>query len=255
MSREHLSRLWRLNMSNTLAINLMDSIITSDMTNVTFSLVISILLSSFVFGAILSILYVMTNRRDGYSKGMSYTLIMLPSILAILCVVSSNLSGAGNSSTALSAISIGGALTIIRFRSTQGSPKDLAYIFAALTLGLACGRGFIAVAAILDLFMVIVMVVLMFVKFGDARNPKKLLKITIPESLNYVGVFDEILAKYTTQWSVVKIKSSNFGTMFELRYAVNFKKDVNTKEMFDEIRCLNGNLDISLENYVYDVMA
>jgi len=244
-------------MLNSVTLSIMDSIITSTMTSVTFSLVISILLSSFVFGAILSLLYILTNRRDGFSKGMSYTLIMLPSILAVLCIVSSNLSGAAGagSSTALSAISIGGALTIIRFRSTQGSPKDLAYIFAALTLGLACGRGFIAVAAILDLFMVVVMVALMFVKFGDQRNPKKLLKITIPESLNYVGVFDEILSKYTTQWSIVKIKSSNFGTMFELRYAVNFKKDVNTKDMFDEIRCLNGNLNISLENYVYDVMA
>lgn len=242
-------------MLNTATLSIMDSIITPTMTSVTFSLVVSIILSSFVFGAILSALYILTNKRDGFSKGMSYTLIMLPTILAVLCIVSSNLSGAGNSSTALSAISIGGALTIIRFRSTQGSPKDLAYIFAALTLGLACGRGFIAVAAILDLFMVIVMIALTFVKFGDQRNPKKLLKITIPESLNYVGVFDEILAKYTTQWSIVKIKSSNFGTMFELRYAVNFKKDVNTKDMFDEIRCLNGNLNISLENYVYDVMA
>ena len=241
-------------MFNLISLGIMDSIINDDMISLTFGLVIKILLSSFLFGAILSALYILTNRRDGYSKGMSYTLIMLPSILAMLCVVSSNLTNA-NSASALSAISIGGALTIIRFRSTQGSPKDLAYIFAGLTLGLACGRGFIAVAAVLDIFMVLVMIALTFIKFGDTRNPKKLLKITVPESLNYVGVFDEILAKYTTQWSIVKIKSSNFGTMFELRYAVNFKKDINTKEMFDEIRCLNGNLNISLENYVYDVQA
>lgn len=242
-------------MSNYLAINLMDTIITSDMTGVTAGLVFKILISSLIFGIILSVLYIFTNRIDGYSKGMSYTLIMLPSILAILCVVSSNLSGAGNSSTALSAISIGGALTIIRFRSTQGSPKDLAYIFAALTLGLACGRGYIGVAAVLDIFMVVVMIVLMFIRFGDARNPKKLLKIVIPESLNYVGVFDEILKKYTVRWDVVKVKSTNFGTMFELSYTVNFKKDANQKEMFDEIRCLNGNLNISIQNFVYDVEA
>lgn len=242
-------------MSNYLAINLMDTIITSDMTGVTAGLVFKILISSLIFGIILSVLYIFTNRIDGYSKGMSYTLIMLPSILAILCVVSSNLSGAGNSSTALSAISIGGALTIIRFRSTQGSPKDLAYIFAALTLGLACGRGYIGVAAVLDIFMVVVMIVLMFIRFGDARNPKKLLKIVIPESLNYVGVFDEILKKYTVRWDAVKVKSTNFGTMFELSYAVNFKKDANQKEMFDEIRCLNGNLNISIQNFVYDVEA
>ncbi len=242
-------------MSNYLAINLMDTIITSDMTGVTAGLVFKILISSLIFGIILSVLYIFTNRIDGYSKGMSYTLIMLPSILAILCVVSSNLSGAGNSSTALSAISIGGALTIIRFRSTQGSPKDLAYIFAALTLGLACGRGYIGVAAVLDIFMVVVMIVLMFIRFGDARNPKKLLKIVIPESLNYVGVFDEILKKYTVRWDVVKVKSTNFGTMFELSYAVNFKKDANQKEMFDEIRCLNGNLNVSIQNFVYDVEA
>lgn len=242
-------------MSNFLAINLMDTIITSDMTAVTLSLVLQILLGSLLFGIILSVLYIFTNRIDGYSKGMAYTLIMLPSILAILCVVSSNLSGAGTSSTALSAISIGGALTIIRFRSTQGSPKDLAYIFAALTLGLACGRGYLGVAAVLSLFMVVVMVVLMFVRFGDAKRPKKLLKITMPESLNYEGVFDEVFKKYADRWDVVRVKSSNFGTMFVISYAIHFKKGVSQKEMFDEIRCLNGNLNISIENFVYDVMA
>ena len=232
----------------------MDTIITSDMLNVTFALVMTILMASLLFGAALSILYILTNRRDGYSKGMAYTLIMLPAILAILCVVSSNLSNA-NSATALSAISIGGALTIIRFRSTQGSPKDLAYIFAVLTLGLACGRGFLGISAVLVMFMIIVMIVLTYVRFGDAKNPKKLLKVTLPESLDYEGIFDEILDKYTVQADLVKIKSSNFGTMFELHYAVNFKKGINTKEMIDEIRCLNGNLNIAIQNYVYDVQA
>ena len=212
----------------------MDTIITSDMLSVTFELVMTILLASLLFGIVLSVLYIRTNRRDGFSKGMAYTLIMLPSILAVLCVVSSNLSNA-NSASALSAISIGGALTIIRFRSTQGSPKDLAYIFAALTLGLACGRGFIGVAAVLVIFTTIVMVVLSYIHFGDTKNPKKMLKVTLPESLDYEGIFDEILAKYTVQADLVKIKSSNFGTMFELHYAVNFKKGINTKEMIDEI--------------------
>ena len=238
--------------------NPMDSIITTDTLSktagLTLSLVLFVLFASLMFGAVLSVLYIVTNKRDGFSKGMAYTLIMLPSILAMLCLVSSNVSGA-NSTTALSAISIGGALTIIRFRSTQGSPKDLAYIFAALTLGLACGRGFIGVSAVLVLFMAVVMIVLSFVRFGDTRNPKKLIKITLPESLNYDGVFDEILAKYTTQWDVVKIKSTNFGTMFEVSYAINFKKGVNTKDMIDEIRCLNGNLNIQIQSYVYDVQA
>jgi len=232
----------------------MDSIITSDMLSVTFALVMTILLASLLFGAALSILYILTNRRDGFSKGMAYTLIMLPAILAILCVVSSNLSNA-NSATALSAISIGGALTIIRFRSTQGSPKDLSYIFAALTLGLACGRGFIGVSAVLVAFMIVVMVVLSYIRFGDSKCPKKLLKVTLPESLDYEGIFDDILAKYTVHADLVKIKSSNFGTLFELHYAVNFKKGINTKEMLDEIRCLNGNLNISIQNYIYDVQA
>ena len=232
----------------------MDSIIASDMLSVTFALVMTMLLASFILGAMLSILYMVTNRRDGFSKGMAYTLIMLPSILAILGLIFSNLTG-NNSAMTPSAIAIGGALTIIRFRSTQGSPKDLAYIFAAMTVGLACGRGFIGVSAVLVVFMVFVMVVLSCIRFGDAKNPKKLLKVTLPESLDYEGIFDDILDKYTVHADLVKIKSSNFGTMFELHYAVNFKKGINTKEMIDEIRCLNGNLNIAIQNYVYDVQA
>ncbi len=242
-------------MKTFLAVNLMQSIIDSqNLSEISFVLLIEILLSGLVFGLLISALYMFTNRLDGYSKGMAYTLMMLPPILSVLCLVSSNLSGAG-STTVLSAVSIGGALTIIRFRSTQGSPKDLAYIFASLTLGLACGRGYIGVAAVLAVLVSVVMIILMFVRFGDQRNPKKLLKVVVPESLNYVGIFDEILNKYCVHWEVCKVKSSNFGTMFELSYAVNFKKGANQKEMFDEIRCLNGNLNIVLENFVYDVEA
>lgn len=79
-----------------------------------------------------------------------------------------------------------------------------------------------------------------------------MLKISIPESLNYVGVFDEVFGKYLSNWQLSKVKSSNFGTMFDLSFVVNFKKDINQKEFLDELRALNGNLNIMIQDYVFN---
>jgi len=152
----------------------------------------------------------------------------------------------------VTAFSIAGAFSIIRFRSTQGNPKDLAFIFLTLAIGLACGKGYILAALILVALVCLVMIALSLIGFATPRAVKKLLKITIPENLSYEGVFDEIFSKYLVKSSLVKVKSTNYGTMFDLSYEIAFKKDVSHKEFIDDLRTLNGNLNISISEVVID---
>lgn len=194
-------------------------------------------------GVIVSLVYMFVNRKEKYSRGLAFTLIMLPAITSTIILLCN---------TMVTAFSIAGAFSIIRFRSTQGNPKDLAFIFSTLAIGLACGKGYLLAAVILVAVICVVMIALSLIGFATPRSIKKLVKITIPENLNYEGVFDEVFGKYLASNNLVKVKSTNFGTMFDLSYEVTFKKDVSHKAFIDDLRTLNGNLNISISEVVVD---
>lgn len=213
-------------------------------TQFTVGAVISVLGSALLLGVVLSLVYIFSSRKERYSRGLSITLIVLPIIISTVIMLVSD--------SFARAFGLAGAFSIIRFRSTQGNPKDLAYIFAGLAIGLACGMGYILAGVIITVIICVVLLVLGLVKYGSPIAPPMLLKITVPESLNYVGVFDECLGKYATSWKLIKVKSNNFGTMFDLSFDIRLKKGINEKEFIDDLRCINGNLNIMLQNNAAD---
>ncbi len=197
-------------------------------------------------GILFALMYMFVNRAEGYSRGFATTMILLPTILAVIVLVLN-----GNNSWA-TGLSIAGIFSVIRFRTTHSNPRDLSLVIGALGAGIACGTGLVVAGLLLTAVICVVMIVLSLISFGTPRVPRMSLKITIPESLNYVGVFDEVFGKYASNWNLEKVKSSNFGTMFELTFQISFKKGINQKEFLDDLRTLNGNLNIMLQNYVYD---
>ena len=78
------------------------------------------------------------------------------------------------------------------------------------------------------------------------------LKITIPENLNYNGLFDQVFAKYTTDTVLRRVKTTDFGTLFDLVYSIRLRTDADQKKFIDDIRALNGNLNVTLVLYKYD---
>jgi len=215
--------------------------ITSNITVMSLLLVIGV---AFGLGVVLSLTYLFLNRKVVISKGFATTLVVLPVVIsAIIFLVQDSWARA---------FSLAGVFAIIRFRTTQSNPRDLMLVFATLAVGLSCGTGYILVGVILVAFICVVMIVLSLIRYGEPRNPKMRLKVTIPEDLNYVGVFDEVMGKYTTESRLVRVKSTNFGTMFDLTFDLVFKKDVNEKEFIDALRETNGNLTIVLQNYTYN---
>lgn len=139
-----------------------------------------------------------------------------------------------------------GAFSIIKFRSAPGDPKDIAYVLFTMAAGLACGVGSFAYAVLFTAVLCMLMVILDFFKYGAVSTSQKQLKIAIPEDLDYEGAFDDIFAKFTTGNELKKVKTTNLGSLYELVYIVTIKNETSQKEFLDELRCRNGNLNITL---------
>ncbi|GKG89161.1 DUF4956 domain-containing protein [Gordonibacter urolithinfaciens] len=191
--------------------------------------------ASIVLGAAVAAIYMF---RHTYSKNFVVTLALLPLIVQmVITLVNGNL-GAG--------IAVMGVFNLVRFRSIPGSAKDIGNVFLAMAIGLATGMGFIALAVLFTVIVGIVNVVYVLSPFGKQKAPEKMLKITIPEDLEYDGVFDGVLARYTDEHELVEVQTTNMGSLFLLEYAVRMKEPGAEKRMIDEVRCLNGNLKVVL---------
>ncbi len=203
----------------------------------TLSGTLAVLGASLALGLFISLVYMATHDGD-HSTGFTVTLIMLPAIISIIILlVGSNIARA---------FSLAGAFSLIRFRSAPGDPKDIAYVFFTLGVGLACGMGYIGYAALFAVILCGVMAALHYSGFGKPKAGLMQLKITVPENLNFQGAFDDILANYASSYQLKKIASTDFGTLFDVVYLLRIRPEADQKQLIDELRCRNGNLNISL---------
>ena len=204
----------------------------------TFLLLVGI---SIVLGLVLALIYACKNKT---TKSFTMTLSMLPALVCVVIMMVNGNIGAG--------VAVAGAFSLIRFRSTPGTAKEIASIFLAMAVGLIMGMGYIGFAV---LFIIIFCLNFIGLK-TKGYCKEKTLKITIPEDLNYTEVFDSILTKYTKMYELIHIKTTNLGSLFKLTYNVTIKDEKSEKAMIDELRLRNGNLEIALmrqENKNYDL--
>jgi hypothetical protein len=196
------------------------------------------ILTAVVLGFIISLTYMKTAQNGNYTQNFAITLILLPAIIAIIILlIGSNVARA---------FSLAGAFSIIRFRSAPGNPKDITYVLFAMAAGLACGMSTFAYALIFTVVLCVCMFILCKAKVGQPKQNDYVLKITIPESLNFKGVFDSILKDYVTAYTLSKIKTADMGSVFELTYHLTISESTDVKELIDKLRCKNGNLTITL---------
>jgi len=196
------------------------------------------LIIAFILGIIISITYIKTNSKKSHSQNFVLTLIMISPIIAIIILLIGD--------NVARAFGLAGAFSIIRFRSQAGDPKDIAYVFFTMAAGLACGVGMFGYAALFTVVLCLLMAVLSFSNFGSNKSHEKTLKIVIPEDLDYHGVFDDVLEKYTISHELRRVKTTELGSLFELVYLVNMRFEANEKDFIDEVRCRNGNLSVIL---------
>ncbi|MDY4079146.1 MAG: DUF4956 domain-containing protein [Clostridium sp.] len=217
---------------------MLDTILTSTTgESLTLTNTLIILVVSIILGLIISISYMKTSKEEVVTSGFAITLIMLPAIISIIILLVGN--------NVARAFSLAGAFSIIRFRSEPKDPKDISYIFFTLAVGLSAGMGYILYAILFTIILCLIMFVLKFINYAEPDKSCLELRITIPENLNYENVFDDILKKYTSSWKFKKIKTKEFGSLFEITYSVVMNNE-NQKKFIDEIRCRNGNLGVIL---------
>ena len=219
----------------------MDNLFNNILTNVSEELSLgSAIITMFVavmFGIAIGLTYYKT-QEEFYQRSMAVTLLMLPVILSVIILfIGSNITRA---------FSLAGTLSIIRFRSAPGDPKDIGFIFFDIAAGLAAGVGLFGYGAIFVAILCTVIILAEKFKFLERKQMQKILKITIPENLNYQGAFDEILRKYTKKYSLTRIKTTDLGSLFELNYNVIMHRDEDEQEFINELRTRNGNLNIIL---------
>ena len=200
--------------------------------------VILAIVMSLGLGVAMSLVYIFTHRKSGFLASMPTTLIILPVIITIvIMLVGTNFA---------SAFALAGVFTLIRFRSEPGDPKDLSYIFGTVAIGLCCGMGFVYYAAVLAALLIGILLVIYFLHYGEPKKSDLKLKILVPEDLNYEHAFDEVFTKYNVKAYLDKVRTADFGTVFELVYRIRVEKDFMQKAFIDDLRCRNGNLNIVL---------
>ena len=190
-------------------------------------------LSSIVLGCVVAGVYMFKNQ---YSKSLAVTLVFIPATVQIIIMLTSGNIGAG--------VATAGAFNLVRFRSVPGKARDIGCLFFAMALGLVMGMGYLFYALVFVLLIGGFSLLLANIKFGHVETEGRVLRITIPENLDYDGLFDDVFAKYTQSVELDKVKTSNMGSLYELTYSVRLKSPSVPKEFIDEIRCRNGNLNI-----------
>jgi hypothetical protein len=197
-----------------------------------------VMLGSVLLGVILAYFYMFIKREEGYVSDFPWTIAIMPPVVAVLIIMLSNNLAAG--------IAVGGLFALTRFRSNQRNTEDIAYVLLTVVIGVISGTGYLAFAVVFTLFMMLVIFILYTVKFGKTSEKSLALRIVVPESLNYENLFDDILASYCLSFIINRVRTIDFGTLFELTYHIVIKKTAKQKEFIDKIRERNGNLMITL---------
>ena len=176
--------------------------------------------------------------RSRSTQRLAITLAILPAVVQAVIMLVNGSIGAG--------IAVAGAFSLVRFRSAPGTAREIAAIFLAMAIGLATGMGYVGLAALLFLILAGAMLALTALRFGQKEDAGRILKITIPEDLDYDGLFDDLFERYTTAHTLEKVKTTNMGSLFKLTYDLTLKDPAKEKSFIDQLRLRNGNLEISL---------
>ena len=190
---------------------------------------------SLALGLVMAFAYMYRTR---YTKSFVVTLALLPAVVCVVIMLVNGNVGTG--------VAVAGAFSLVRFRSVPGTAKEICTLFLAMGAGLIAGMGYLGFAVLFTLVMCLVFTVYNRLDLGAKKNAAvfKIFTVTIPEDLDYTQVFEEVFAQYTRSWELIRVKTTNMGSLFKLTYQVELRDPAREKELIDRLRCRNGNLEI-----------
>ena len=184
-------------------------------------------------------------RQNSCTKSFFMTLVLLPAIVQMVIMLVNGNIGAG--------VAVAGAFSLVRFRSAAGRGQEITYIFLAMTAGLATGMGYLAAALVYTGLIALVSLAIGAAGPLLTGSQERLLKITVPETLDYEGAFDDLLGRYTKKADLIEVRTASMGSLYRLTYEIVLKPEMSTRALMDEIRRRNGNLEISCGRPVENV--
>lgn len=205
--------------------------------------ILLLLIFSLLIGIVLSVTYVLVNKDVGYNRFTPILIITMPIVMSVSIFMITVFIEGNNFARALT---LGGLFALIRFRSEPVSIKDMMYLTFSIVCGFVVGMGYFVFAFIACILIILILIVAKLLKYGEVAENSVVVKVLIPENINYDGMFDDVFKKYSTAYRLTKIKTVDFGTLFELRYFIKLKKSVKSKDLLDELRVLNSNLSVTL---------
>ena len=222
----------------------MTEALTSALTTTTSALTVSSFLicmfSAVGLGLAIALVHLYTARS---SKSFTITLALIPAIVCVIIMMVNGSIGAG--------VAVAGAFSLIRFRSVPGTAREIGSIFLAMATGLACGMGYPLFGLLFTVILCIILVIYNKINIGERHNDLgRTLSITLPEDLNYTNIFNDLFEKYTTGHRLVKVKTTNLGSLNKLKYDLTLRNAGTEKDFIDELRCRNGNLEIWMSEII-----
>ncbi len=195
------------------------------------------ILCALILGLILALTYM---YHTVYSKSFVVTLALLPAVVCVVIMMVNGNIGVG--------VAVAGAFSLVRFRSVPGTAREIGVLFCAMGAGLVVGMGYLAYGVLFTLVLCIVLLLYNKFRFGEKEIGAldKTLRITIPEDLDYTDVFEEIFPEYAVRWELTQVKTTNMGSLFKLTYNLTLRSREAEKPLIDQLRCRNGNLEISM---------
>lgn len=193
---------------------------------------------SFVLCTIISMVYKATYQGNRYSQSFAHTIIIMGVVVSLIMMVIGN-----NVAVAFGLV---GAFSIIRFRTAMSDPRDIATIFFSMAVGIACGLGYYMVAALFAVSVSLIMFLLTRFQYGQMPARQRL-RIVIPETVSYDGLFDDIFKQYFKSYELTGVETVNMGTAFELEYSVQLRNMKDMKPLLDQLRERNANLKVSVQ--------
>ena len=184
------------------------------------------------------LLCAMTLWRASFTKSFALALAILPAVVCVIIMMVNGNVGTG--------VAVAGAFNLVRFRSAPGSAREIGALFVAMGAGLIAGMGYLGYALLFTLILGGVTMLYNALELGGVSPRQRTLHITIPENLDYAGVFDPVLEQYATQYTLTQVKTTNMGSLFKLTYDLTLKDPAREKPFLDELRLRNGNLELSL---------
>lgn len=192
-------------------------------------------LASLALGVAIALIYA---YRERHTRSFTIALALIPAITCVVIAMVNGSVGAG--------VAVAGAFSLVRFRSAPGTGRDIAFVFLAMSVGLAAGMGYIAIASVVTAVIGGAYLLLALSPLGRSDGSAKVLNVSVPESVDYTGMFDEVLARHTNGHELVSVKTGAMGTVYKLSYSIRSMGAEEDKALMDDVRCLNGNMEVAI---------